>query len=776
MSLLLSNLIDATSYDTILRASNIQEQQDLQLTNISTLRNLTNFFPILDSNVLITTTFNTIQYSNIVISSDITSSNQILIYLFSSASNFRPYTNNIRFYNSNEINYMSLLLTNLIENTLYFITLRASNPNTQQFLTLSNVATNIFTLSNVTTLFPVLTSNISITTTFNTIQYSNIRISSDITSSNQILITLFNNIDNFRPYTNNIRFYNSNGLNYMSLLLSNLIDATSYDTILRASNIEQQEDLQLTRVTTLSNLTNLFPILDSNILITTTFNTIQYSNIRISSDITSSNQISVNLFNNINNSLPYTNDIQIYNSNDLNYMSLLLSDLIDSTLYRTTLRVSNGRRENSLTLSNVLTNINPPIIPVQPVLVIYNNYNSITYSNIKPAYFTSDISQYSISVERNYLPFLTVSNIIQYTPNLEGSVAFIDITLLNLDENTIYGMTLYASNTSGITSYRFDDITTPLGAPYFLSEGRTIVITCNATSITYDNISPAYNDYANTYSVIVKDSFNTLLTQPTVRIGRFDDGCNVYYSITIDNITPQILYYNSFVATNISGSANFELPYVYPVGETYYDNFITSNHNTIIWTKYDTLMSNAEFLITQPPSIFLVTLENGPINFPYASYTYYLKNDIMNSNYATVQVIITNLFPDRTYSIVALDYAAKDITTSNYTLPYFNEGTAEIPISPYGIENGISFYLFKIQAPLNNAIENPDYCTIDITPNPRFYTSQFIDERLIGDSQSILNIIVGFTGSSKYYITVTSTDRDGNTARFQFPEFIPVIE
>jgi len=457
-------------------------------------------------------------------------------------------------------------------------------------------------------------------------------------------------------------------------------------------------------------------------------------------------------------------------------MSLLLSDLINSTLYRTTLRVSNGRRENFLTLSNVLTNINPPIIPVQPVLVIYNNYNNITYSNIKPAYFTSNISQYSILVERNFELFPTISNIIQYTPNLEGGISFIDITLLNLDENTIYGMTLYASNTSGITSYRFDDITTPLGAPYFLSEGRTIVITCNATSITYDNISPAYNDYANTYSVIVKDSFNTLLTQPTVRIGRFDDGCNVYYSITIDNITPQILYYNSFVATNISGSVNFELPYVYPVGETREDNFTTVNHNTIIFTKYNLPMLQAEFLITQPASILLETLENGPINFPYASNTYYLKNDIMNPGFATVQAIITNLFPDRTYSIEALNDAAKNITTSNYTLPYFNEGTAEIPRSPIIIENGISYYLFKIQAPLNNAIENPDYCTIDITPNPRFYTSQFIDERLIGDSQSILNIIVGFTGSSKYYITVTSTDRDGNTARFQFPEFIPVIE
>jgi hypothetical protein len=567
----------------------------------------------------------------------------------------------------------------------------------------------------------------------------------------------------------------------MSLLLSNLIDDTLYDTILRASNTRpsntiEQQDLQLTRVNTLSNFTNLFPILDSNILITTTFNTIQYSNIRISSDITSSNQISVNLFNNINNSRPYTNDIQIYTSNDLNYMSLLLSDLINSTLYRTTLRVSNGRRENSLTLSNVLTNINPPIIPVQPVLVIYNNYNSITYSNIKPAYFTSNISQYSISVERNYLPFLTVSNIIQYTPNLEGGISFIDITLLNLDENTIYQTVLFASNNSGITSYRFDDITTPLGAPYFLLDGKNILVSCNATSIQYDIVSSAYNDYANTYSVIVKDSFNTLLTQPTVDIKRSDDGCNVYYSITIDNITPQILYYNSFVATNISGSASLQLPYVYPVGETYYDNFITSNHNTIIWTKYDTLMSNAEFLITQPPSIFLVTLENGPINFRYASYTYYLKNDIMNSNYATVQVIITNLFPDRTYSIVALDYAAKDITTSNYTLPYFNEGTAEIPTSPIIIENGISYYLFKIQAPLNNAIENPEFCTVDIRPNPRSYVSAFIDERLIGDSQSILNIFVGFTESSKYYITLTSTDLDGNTARFQFPEFTPVIE
>jgi hypothetical protein len=212
------------------------------------------------------------------------------------------------------------------------------------------------------------------------------------------------------------------------------------------------------------------------------------------------------------------------------------------------------------------------------------------------------------------------------------------------------------------------------------------------------------------------------------------------------------------------------------VGETYYDNFITSNHNTIIWTKYDTLMSNAEFLITQPPSIFLVTLENGPINFPYASYTYYLKNDTMNPGFATVQVIIKNLFPDRTYSIVALNYAAKDIITTTYTLPYFNEGTAEIPISPYLIEDGISFYLFKIQAPLNNDRENPKYCTVDITPNPRIYYSEFTREPILYDiDQLIFNIYIGFTKTSKYYITLTSTDLDGNTAQFKFPEFTPVI-
>lgn len=602
-------------------------------------------------------------------------------------------------------------------------------------------------------------------------------------ASNYLIILQYNNLDIVPPssYYVNIKNFNSN--NNGQLLLSNLQLSTTYVTTVtsKLNNNTVYNFPKLIASTTgnvplppsqiFTNVTTLFPILNSNILITTTFNTIQYNNIRISSNITSNNQISINLFNNTNNNRPYNSDIQFYTSNGLNYMNLLLFNLIDSTLYRTELIALHAITRQSLTLSNVLTNINPPVIPVQPVLVIYNNYNSITYSNIKPAYFIDNISQYSIVVERNYLPFPTVSNIIQYTPNLEGGNSFIDITLLNLDENTIYKTVLYASNSSGITSYTFDDLVTPLAAPYFPMGLQGISISCNATSITYFNIFPAYNDYANTYSVIVKDSFNTLLTQPTVQI---INDCNIY-TITINNLTPQILYYNSLVATNISGSANLQLPYVYPVGETYYDNFTTSNHNTIIWTKYDTLMSTAEFLITQPATILIETLEDGTENFPYASYTYYLKQDPINQDYATVQVIITNLFPDRTYSIVALDYAAKNITTSNYSLPYFNEGTAEIPTSPYEIVDGISFYLFKIQAPLNNDIENPEYCTVDITPNPRIYYSRFTEEPLqfSGEMISMINIIVGITRSSTYYITLTSTDLDRNTARFQFPAFTP---
>ena len=561
----------------------------------------------------------------------------------------------------------------------------------------------------------------------------------------------------------------------MSLLLSNLIDNTLYDTTLRASNANTQQNLQLTSIFTLSNLTSLFPNSNLNISIIKTYDTIQYSNIRISSDITSNNQISINLFNNTNNFRPYSSNIQLYTSNGLNYMNLLLSNLIDNTVYTTTLRVSNGRRQESLRLSNVVTNINPPIIPVQPRLVIYNNYNSISYSNIKPAYFTDNISQYSIEVDRNFERYPNVSNIIQYRSNFQGGITFIDISLLNLNENTQYQMTLYASNISGITSYVFDYITTPLNPPYFPMGLQDIQISCNATSIFYSGIRPAYNDYANTYSLIVKDSFNTLLTQPTVDIQRFDDGCNVYYSITVDNITPQILYHNIFVATNMSGSSNLQLPYVYPVGEVIYDNFTTSNHNTIIWTKYDILMSNADFLITQPPIILIETREDGLENFTYASYTYYKKQDIINQSNATVQLIITNLFPDRIYNIVALDYAAKNITTSNYTLPYFNEGTAQFSQFPYSIQDGISYYLFKIQAPLNNDIEFPDYCTVDITPSPRISFTQFINESLLFESgdQLMLNIVIGLTDYSKYYIKLTSRDSNNNIAQFQFPEFTP---
>jgi len=501
----------------------------------------------MNQNITITSTSNTISYTNII-----GPTNYINFFLNSQYTSLLQCNYIAQYQPSN----LSVYITGLNYNTIYNgPIIEASNNFGIRFLTLPRFRTT-FPNPNINI------NNISSNITFNSIFFSNIN--TQFIENNDTVSVLLN--EETWPYTSfNIL---DNGI--MSIFITNLNFNTLYSSVITATN----RDL-LSSTVTFPTIRTFFPppIFPTPITFTPniTFNSILLNSITGASNITNINQYSINISPFINT---ITNNI-ILSYNDVEQPSnvnILFSNLLPLTSYSIILTASNDSGIISTTFDPITTLIAPPVFPT-PVTFTSSEvrFNRISLNNITGASNISSSNEYSINVSPNTAGLNSNITLISMG---SGNASNVDLSLTNLLPLCNYIIRLTANNVSGSASNTFDTITTLISPPVFPTPVTFTSSEVRFNRISLSNITGASNiSSSNQYSINV--SPNTVGINSNITLINMGSGNASNVDLSLTNLLPLCNYTIRLTANNVSGSAsNTFTPITTLVGPLFYNNWI----------------------------------------------------------------------------------------------------------------------------------------------------------------------------------------------------------
>jgi len=260
----------------------------------------------------------------------------------------------------------------------------------------------------------------------------------------------------------------------------------------------------------------------------------------------------------------------------VNPFAALYSNVYGSCNYVVTMSTNNPFGSASLIL---YSNTTPPGIPRFPadynaftvfstLQITASNNRMLVYSNIL---LTSILCNDAYGYDRNYkltIYYTLTSNgenalVGSVTSNQTSNGLYrsnISITFSNLVEEAFYRLTLFASNESGITSYRFSNISPSLGYPFFsntFSVSQPISYTfSNFTNFTYATLRGATKTRtASSYYVTMRAN-NIPTTNFTTNLSISAASGSIFsnVSLSLSNLIGMVLYSNiTLIASNATG-------------------------------------------------------------------------------------------------------------------------------------------------------------------------------------------------------------------------------
>ena len=390
------------------------------------------------NNPIITTTYSSITYSNVIRADNTISYSLQILSQPSSGSSISITTD------SNTPPLVSIYMSNLRISTIYSTTLVARNNFGVRFFTLPDITTNILAPPQ----FPS-GQNIRCNIFFDSILYSNIHISE---YAEQSLFSIFP----VYPFATKLSVgYTSN---YIDLFVWGLSPNSNYNENLITSNILSHCNLILPTTRTLPITTPRFQI-QTGIVANTTSNTLTYSNIIGATNVNSSTQYAISLKNGI-----YTIPTNMYSANiglefkfgapSNVFLTISGTGLLPGITYIPTLNVKNSIGNTNLTLTTLTTSYSVPYFldKANPIISSANTTGSTHTIIFKGATSINSVPGYSlILVGCNSTD--TIQNItLQLNTFYQSNVR---VNIQNLIKYTTYRVSLIASNSLGTDSVSY---------------------------------------------------------------------------------------------------------------------------------------------------------------------------------------------------------------------------------------------------------------------------------------------------------------------------------